>query len=164
MSDPVAPGIPSPATFGPPLTNFGAIEDPSTQMQARAWNNSRAQLAMLSVVSPICMVSCQYQGAVLSLLRHSAVWGDSAGVVPSYARLSAGRFQFQWATSYFDLRDDGTAESQAVNIRGVVASVGVTTAKLFTSYEVTNSRTIILNVYTDVGVATDPAFLTMVCW
>lgn len=163
MNEPLAPAIPSPDTFGPPLQNFGAIEDPTTQLDASAFNRMRAQLAAISQTAPMCMVAIAYSVEVL-ILRHSAVWGNGSGVMPSVSRLGAGRFQFQWAVSYFDLRDDGTSESHAVNILGVQATAGTTSAKLFACYELTDSRTIVVDIFTDAGAATDPNFITVVCW
>lgn len=165
MSDPVAPAIPSPSTFGPPLVNFGAIEDPSTQMDARAWNNARAQLAMLSCVSPIAMAAILYSGGTVSTLRHSAVWGDTSGVEPVITHNSTGSFTFQWDASYFDLRDDGTSIEHAVSIRGAVVSAGVTgSTKLSACYVLDNARTVSVNVFNDAGTLTDPTNLTLVVW
>lgn len=165
MSVPIAPGIPSPSTFGPPAQNFGAIEDPSTQLDATAYNNVRAQLAMISCVSPIAMIAIQYQGGVVTVLRHSAVWGDASGVAPTAVRNSTGSFTFQWATSYNDLRDDGTAESHAVNIRGVIVTPGVGGAtKLTACYDLFSSRQVDVKIFNDAGALADPSYLTLVCW
>lgn len=165
MSDPVAPSMPSPSTFGPPLQNFGAIEDPSTEMDARAWNNMRAQLAMISQTVPLAMVAIQYSGGVVTILRHSAVWGDTSGVAPTAVRNSAGSFTFQWATDYPDLRDDGTAVAHAVSIRGATVTPGVTgSTKLVACYILDNARTVSVNVFNDAGTLTDPNNLTLVIW
>lgn len=165
MSDPVAPAIPSTATFGPPLVNFGAIEDPSTQLDATALNNMRAQLAMISQTAAIAMAAILYSGGTISVLRHSAVWGDTSGVEPLITRNSAGSFTFQWDASYYDLRDDGTSVEQAVSIRGAIVSAGVTgSTKLSACYILDNARTVSVNVFDDAGTLTDPNNLTLVVW
>lgn len=165
MTATVAPAIPSPSTFGPPLQNFGAIEDPSTQLDATAFNNMRAQLAMISCVSPIAMIAIQYQGGSVVTLRHSAVWGDTSGVAPSAVQNSTGSFSFTWAASYFDLRDDGTSVEHAVNFRGAIVTPGAGGAtKLTACYDLFSSRQIDVKVFTDAGTLTDPGYLTLVLW
>ena len=165
MTATVAPAIPSPSTFGPPLQNFGAIEDPSTQLDATAFNNMRAQLAMISCVSPIAMIAIQYQGGSVVTLRHSAVWGDTSGVVPTIGHGSTGNFTFTWATSYFDLRDDGTSETHAVNFRGAIVTPGAGGAtKLTACYDLFSSRQVDVKIFNDAGALADPSYLTLVCW
>ena len=165
MSDPIAPEIPSPSTFGPPLSNFGAVEDPSTQLDATAHNNMRAQLAAISQTSPLAMAAILYSGAVVSILRHSAVWGNASGVAPSVVRNSTGSFTFTWATSYYDLRDDGGSVSHSVGISGAIVSPGMTgSTKLSACYELFNSRTVNVTVFNDTGALADPNNLTLVVW
>ena len=153
----LAPDVPSPSTFGPDLVNFGAIEDPSTQLDAESWNRAKTQLAMISQTAPIAVASVGISSPTASLLSHGAVWGDSAGVAPLVDYEDVGVYSIQWADEYPD--QQGTPETKAVNIREVQVSLETLGVARLATYEISLAYRVKIYVFDAAGApANVPAF------
>lgn len=163
MTTPLAPDIPSNATFGAPYQNADTVVDPTTEVESDYINRLIAQVTMLSHTAPKAWVRCTVSGLVVSVADHDAVWGNTPAVAPTVARIGTGHFSVTWATAYDDLQ--ATPESHSVSIRAVnVAVGGAGGATLLWDYVITGANSVEIYTKSTGGVATSPAGFTVWVW
>lgn len=161
---PIAPDVPAPSTFGPPLRNFDTIEDPETDMDASAWNLLRTQVAAMALTSPKALVTFSISGGTVTVLHHASQWGSDAGSAPSVVRDDAGVYDITWLDEYSDIRDDGGAELHAFAVRSVHVTCDLGATARRWEYERTASATVRVTVYDPDDITDDADEVTVVVW
>lgn len=164
MTTPIAPDIPAPSTFGPPLRNFGEIEDPETDMDSGAWNLLRVQVAAMASTQAKAIVTFGIDSGFVSVLHHTAQWGAAPGVAPSVVRVGPGVYDVTWASSYTDLRDDGAAEPHPWTIRSVTVSCDLDVYPQSISYRRTSATSVRVTLWNPVDATEDALEVTVVVW
>ena len=160
----ILPDIAIPTTFGGPFSDPDPVQDPTTEVASAFFNRIRATLAALSHTSPRAWCRVTVAAGVATLADHDAVWGNTLGVAPAIVRSSAGVYSVTWASSYSDLRDDGTAESHSVSIRAVSVSSRASGSNLTNSYSLTSPSIVGLNFWNSASAATDPVEFCLFVW
>lgn len=97
------PAIDDYDSLGGELQNYAPVEDPLTDLDAEADNKARANTAAMTQTLPRAMCT-GVLGLAPTVDLHRAVWGNSAAVKPTIARIAAGHFEISWPVSIVDAR------------------------------------------------------------
>ena len=164
MPTALAPDKPTIDTFGGVKADFDSVVDSATELSATDWNRMSAQVAMLSMTAPIAWVRCTVSGGAITITDHSAVWGDSSGVIPTASYDAAGTYKILWATTYSDLQ--ATPETHTVAIRAVQVSISDTSAlERVHGYEITGASEVYVYVANRAtGLVADIEGFTLTVW
>jgi hypothetical protein len=159
MTTAIAPDQPSLDTFGGPYKNADGVVDPETDLAAEAFNRLLAQVVMLSRTAAKAHVRVLISGGVGTIEWHSAVWGDSSGVIPELTRTGTGVYLLEWSSTYPDLQ--AVPEVHAVAFRGAQVSAEVSGAgRRIPSYELADHQ-VVVRFSNDAGTAADPDGFTV---
>lgn len=105
-------------SLGGCLQNYAPVEDPTTDLDASADNETRANVAAMTQTLPRALCRGTLDVAP-SVAAHRAVWGNSGSVAPAIIRTSVGVFDVIWPASVVD--DLGVAQ----NVLFVAAQVSI---------------------------------------
>lgn len=148
------------ATYGGILQNYGEVADPSTDLDATAFNDCRADVAGMTNVIQRALVSFLGHATTpadpSTGFVHSAVWGEGALVKPTKAKVSTGRYRFTWPATV----TDELGESRSVNFRRARGWAEGATA-YHVQCEVTSANVIDVRVFDMAGTPTDAAGVTI---
>lgn len=148
------------AAYGGALVNYQPVADPTTDLDADAFNNCRADVAGMTNVTVRAMVSFVGHGTTptdpVTGFIHSAVWGESAPVKPAKARFGAGVFDLTWPTTI----TDALGEEITVNFRRARGFAEGSTA-YHVQCEVTAANVVRVRVFDMAGAANDAVGATI---
>ncbi len=107
------PGIDTLSTYGGKMVNYAPVEDPTTDRDATAANQSYASTAAMTHTAPRAWarITMAATTGAMVLVAHDAVWGTS--VAPTFAHVSTGVFTITWPVTVTD--ELGT--TQTVSLR-----------------------------------------------
>ena len=88
-------------TLGGVLENYAPVEDPTTDLDASADNESRANVAAMTQTLSRAICTGVLDAAPL-ISQHRAVWGNSGIVIPVITKTSVGVFEVAWPTTILD--------------------------------------------------------------
>lgn len=151
-------------TYGGVLQNYGDVEDPTTDIDASAFNECRADVAALGLtgaraIARFLGVASGTPGDPASGFVHTAVWGELPAVKPEPARSSAGIYTLTWPATI----EDALGTTRTVNLQLATAWVELTGATRYTAHaRVTSANVVEVRVFDDSGLA-DPTGLAIVC-
>ena len=113
------PDSSSPEDFGLPKSDYKPVADPTTDLTAAEYERLACAAAALTLTGPRAHVFVNPAlGATAAIVEHTAVWGEAAGVKPTYSRISTGAYTITWATAYPDINPTVTRRStSATNLR-----------------------------------------------
>jgi hypothetical protein len=87
--------------LGGALQNYAPVEDPLTDLDASADNETRANVAAATQTQPRALCSA-FIGLAPALSGHRSVWGNLPAVAPAIARVALGEFTITWPPSIVD--------------------------------------------------------------
>ncbi len=88
------PDVDTLATYGGAMQNYAPVEDPSTDRDASAANQSYASTAAMThtAARSVIRFTAAATSLAMAIVSHDSVWGNSVAVVPVPARTSIGLF------------------------------------------------------------------------
>ena len=99
------PDLPDFSTYGGALQNYGQIEDPTTDLDAGAFNHCRSDVAAMALTAPRAFA--RFVGGTSPVLAsvgvsHRAMWGSSVGVAPTPSLSATGIYLLTWPATITD--------------------------------------------------------------
>ena len=149
--------------LGGVLSNYGAVEDPTTDLDADADNKNRACTAMMTHSAIRAMRRFTGHAATptdpASGFVHDAVWGSTAGVKPTVS-IAATVYSVTWPASV----SDELGVSHTTNLRMADAWVENTGATHYrASARVTSANVVEVRCFNAAGTALDNVAGLNVC-
>lgn len=159
MPTPLLPDIADNSTFGSPYQDFDTVVDPTTELGSVVLNRLIAQVAMLSHTAPRawCRVFC---AGSPNIFDHDAVWGNTAGVIPTVNKTGTGQYTVAWGATPSDLQP--VPETHALNIRAIQVCSATNGNPLTVRYGFT-ATTVSLVFYFN-ATLTDPTEFILTVW
>jgi hypothetical protein len=109
------------ATLGGEISDYSAVEDPTTDLAGAFDSEARADVAAMTRMIPRAMVSYTTDGVTCTVVEHDAVWGSDLPVKPTVVLDLGygGKSVVTWPTTVTDAR----GVVRALNLRRGVANV-----------------------------------------
>jgi len=136
------------------LVDYSPSEDPTTDQPAAGANAHQASSAMATRTQTRAYCSFTYvSGASAPVTEHDAVWGNSAGVIPVVARISAGKFSVTWPTTV----SDALGATHSVNLRRAWGNIVFDATTVYVIYCTRSAANVInVRIVQDGGSGFDP--------
>jgi hypothetical protein len=117
------------ATLGGEISDYSAVEDPTTDLAGTFSSETRADVAAMTRMIPRAFVSFTTTGASCTVVDHDAVWGSDLSVKPvvTIDPVYGATYVITWPTTVTDAR----GVQRALNLRRALGNVeagGWTTA------------------------------------
>lgn len=89
--------------LGPAFVDAYPVENPETDIGARAFNAAFHQVAGMNLVSPRAIVVAEYSGGALSVQYQAEAWNPNSDQAhPVLSRTGTGAYSLTFAASYAD--------------------------------------------------------------
>lgn len=150
------PNIADVDTYGGELQNAGEVEDPTTDQDADAFNEMKADCAGMTHTAPRALFRFLGHATTpadpASGFIHDALWGSTAGVKPSAAKGGTGIYTCTWPTTV----TDELGNDVDLNLRVAKAWVEVSGSTRYSAHaRVTAANEVEVRVFIDGGAGAD---------
>jgi len=154
------PNITDPTSdFELPYEDFSFQADPETEMRAAVAERMGIEHAAVSqtIMRVMVFVDADASGGEV-ILKHRAVWGNTASVAPTLLRNSAGNYTLTWGGSYEDLNPT-PSKRVTNNVNFELAGVSLAEATGGFCNVVATANTLRVRSYNAAGAPTDIDFV-----
>lgn len=146
------PGTDTLATYGGLLSDYAAVEDPQTDRPASGANQAYASTAAMTHCVPRAYVVIVGNATTPTVAEHDAAWGNTAGVLPTLVRNSAGDITVAWPATVTD--ELGTV-GVAVNLKRCAGWNIEGTVPGFVTVTPVTANTMRVRLFSAAGASTD---------